>query len=253
MLLIAIILSLLLQKLSTIKTNYHESKNDHEITLPSARKFIVVYVSLGFLVWLFQFGYSRYLIPNDVISSLYLFCLLEMLLSSSGIERVFSFGGRFNSAVFRSFLIISILTSVLAVVHVPDWGHASWRSPWIGVKVHKNSFSEDSLVLMLGSEPMSYVILYFPETVRFVRVQGNMVENRVWLHGILFKREFERQINFHKGTFFALFPASSSPDPLTIQNVHLKIETNQCTRILSNIEDFKLCRVIPGSCIPLIT
>ncbi|MFN7898760.1 MAG: hypothetical protein ACK5N0_03715 [Synechococcaceae cyanobacterium] len=247
-LLMAIALSFLVRRISPRTLRFPaSSEGSHELTEPLARKFIVIYVSVGFIVWLFQFGYSRYLIPLDLISSIYLLCLLEILLSFSSFQQLFSFSGRLNVACTRTFFIAALFATILAVVQVPDWGRASWRSTWFGVERPNITFPDNTIVLMLGSEPMSYVIPFFPSSVKFVRIQGNLFENQELLRGTILQQELEQLVQSHNGSFFTLSPGSSSPASFTTQNVHLKIDKAKCTQVLANNEKFKLCQAFPAS------
>ncbi len=246
-LLIAIVLSFLVRKFFPITMRRSEGRNNHDLTEPLARKFIVIFVSIGFIVWLFQFGYSRYLIPLDLISSIYLLCLIELLLSRFNFQHFFSFSGRLNYALMRRSFIVALFATILAVVQVPDWGRASWRSTWFGVKLPSITLPDNTIILMLGSEPLSYVIPSFPPSVRFVRIQGNLFENQELLRGTILQQDLEQLVKSHNGSFFTLSPGSSTPAAFTTQNVHLKIDHAKCAQVLANNEEFKLCQAFPVS------
>ena len=176
-----------------------------------------------------QFGYSRYLIPLDLISSILILCLVDGLSSLAIINNRFSFLAISRYKNLANLLTFFLLAIILAFIQVPDWGRSGWRDSWFGVSVPKLSFPSDSIVLMVGTEPMSYVIPYFPPAVRFLRVQGNLFVNPSLLRGTLLENDLDRLIRSHNGSFYVLSPAASGFSPIdtfSIHNASFKVDSS---------------------------
>jgi hypothetical protein len=56
-----------------------------------------------------------------------------------------------------------------------NFGRADWGQDYFDVRVPEIENIDDSTIIMAGYDPLAYIIPFFPEGTRFVRVHGNFL------------------------------------------------------------------------------
>ncbi len=156
------------------------------VTHVAAERFLLTFVFAGYVVWLYQFGYSRYLIPLDLISGIALWLLLMRL-----------------PVAHRWQLGLGIILSCLAILSVrthPNWGRVAWTSSWFDVRLNAIPDLDRAQVIVASNEPLAYVAPFFPPEVRFLRVRGPVWE----MNTGRFEAEVAAAVTPHPGVFYAL-------------------------------------------------
>ncbi|MCK5609824.1 hypothetical protein KAR91_48580, partial [Candidatus Pacearchaeota archaeon] len=69
------------------------------------------------------------------------------------------------------FILVVILVAV--TTNSPNWGRTSWSNDWFNVSVPSELTANSQMIIILGSDPISYLIPSFPLDTRFVRIEGN--------------------------------------------------------------------------------
>jgi Glycosyltransferase family 87 len=225
---IILVLVLIFKQHSLINLNRHvnNSIEIHSATSIEASKYIILITIFSFVIWLFQFGYHRYLLPLELISGLSIFCLLEQITQAKTIR-------------IYGFILLSML--ILTTTESPSWGRSDWHESWFEVSVPKIEFPKNTLVLMGSGEPTSYVIPFFPSYVRFIRIEGNFVE---FIKATSLEKEITEIIQRNQGSFFILLPKKSNKKYIaTLNSYNLETAMESCTIVNSQFEQLKLCSV----------
>jgi Glycosyltransferase family 87 len=227
-LIILLVIILIFKQHSLIKLNrsiFDLAEVHSDVTL-EANKYIILITFFSFTIWLFQFGYHRYLLPLELISGLSVFCLLEQITKIKSIR-------------IYSFILLSIL--ILTTTKSPSWGRSEWHKSWLEVTIPSIEFPKNTLVLMGSGEPTSYVIPFFPKYVKFIRIDGNFVE---LIKNTYLEKEIVETIQENQGSFWILLPENASKRYIDILNSYnLEIGLAPCETIKSQFEHLKLCSV----------
>jgi hypothetical protein len=148
--------------------------------------FLIAFFFFSFSLWMYLFAIQRYLSPLGLISGLMLLLTLDRMRSARPARpaKVAAFG---VLAIFSLFWM--------------QGDFSSWRVPygtgWFGLGVPDELKQPNSLLVLLGGEPTSYVVAYLPESVRAVR----LVDSTVPLDGTetALSRRAEDIISQHSG------------------------------------------------------
>ncbi len=110
---------------------------------------------IGYLIWLTEFGYHRYMVALDILcGAVILFLALAL---RPHLLRVGMLGG---------LVILS-----WCIMRVPDWGHLPWRSYWQSINPEPLDFGGPALVF-LTSAPLSFIAASLPADARYVGLIG---------------------------------------------------------------------------------
>jgi hypothetical protein len=213
---------------SSLRKRNHRSKGFKltTITEPYIWITIIVFTAVSYGIWLIKFGYQRYLIPLDLLSGIIIFYLAERIIRIKQI------------AVY-----LSIILCVVAAVTVQpsNWGRLPWDKTWFDIKVPAVTAPEKTMIIMISTDPISYVIPFFSEDIRFVRIEGNFDP---FFKNTLFEREMISAINNHDGQFMLLAPEAVPLQNLAILSSYgFKAEDGSCEAFTSRLQSLKLCRL----------
>ena len=221
---IVLILSVILKIITKKNTNTIENNDCDDNNYFSISNFIIFFTAFSFFLWLLQFGYQRYLIPLELLSGVTIWCLISRIIKE---KRT------------KTFLYLSLFALILLTTKAPNWGRLEWDKSWFGVTVPEISRPEQTLVVMVSHEPISYVIPFFPEDIRFVRIDGNFVRG---IENTLLMQEIMSVINQHNGDFFVLSLDEQNhnySDMLT--KYSLEYENMSCKKLTTRLENMSLC------------
>lgn len=135
------------------KLVYIKAYNDHKKLCPKdqLRRLVVIFYLVSLAVWFLQFTIYRYTIPLELLSGLFIVCLVRKLFHFEAISQA----------------VILILIGVFLVTTVyPCWGRIKYGKEYFSISgipfLPKNS------VVLFLSAPFAYQIPYFPDAVHFV-------------------------------------------------------------------------------------
>jgi len=130
---------------------------------PRAR-FVLVFIVVGYLLWMAVFSIYRYLVTIEVLAPLVVFVLLAQLL-------------RCEAAWRGSLWVLTAVTLVVLAGGVRTWGHESW---------HYRAFRADlpalldpsrtTVVLLARDPPLAWLAPLFPRDVAFAGVGGGILD-----------------------------------------------------------------------------
>ncbi len=115
---------------------------------------------LSYIVWQEQFSIFRYLIALEFLSGILIIFLVALVIK------------RYRYVLGLS-LAILLCISLYAVPM--NYGRIAWKEKYFDVQLPTNIASTDSTVLMLGTAPTSFMIPNFPQSTRFVKLEGDVI------------------------------------------------------------------------------
>ncbi|HXG19917.1 MAG TPA: hypothetical protein VNN62_12710 [Methylomirabilota bacterium] len=209
--------------------NYNDRGWRTQAVMPErGGRVIVLFLLLSFPLWLVMFSYHRYVFPLEVLTGVAIFWLIDRFSLHQTAKLVL--GG-------------SLCALVIVSVKAPGRGHLKWGNEWFGVTTPPLAAPTETVVLMIGRKPTSYVIPFFPSEVRFIRLVSTFnTENT------RFAEEIGDLIKQHNGPFLVLLKGEASPeDRGALARHNLAIVPEKCIAIASRIDhDLQLCQALRG-------
>lgn len=161
---------------------------------PDAR-FLIVVVTLGFILWMNIFSIYRYLVPMDLLAPLVIFLLLARLLP-------------YSRATTTASWTIAIATLIVLLGGIRTWGHEGWSDEPFHVDVPVLADPTRTTVLITeGDPPWGWLAVAFPPSVAFAQIDGNFPM------GPAFRPRIESMIASRNGPVHALFQGSYDTYP----------------------------------------
>jgi hypothetical protein len=204
-------------------------------SLTGRRGFFLLTAIVGsYLVWLQLFAIYRYLLPLEMLAPLAIWFLVD----------------RFPIRLpTRQTAISACLILWLVTIKPGNWGRVNWSSDYFGVQPPSLSDPANTMVLMTGVEPYSYVIPFFPKPVRFVRIESYFTGPTETPNG--FDRRMQELISGHQGPLYIMYRFNENQgSSLTLQHFNLRIKDEACQKVTPHIESsdeepFYFCPVTP--------
>jgi hypothetical protein len=193
-----------------------------DVSLARHKKLFLLAGSLvAYAVWLKIFGIYRYLLPLEMLAPLGIWLLIDTLPWRQST---------------KNYAAMCCAVLLLVTLRPGNWGRVSWGDEYFGVKPPPLADPAHTMVLMTGVDPMAYIIPFFPEPVRFVRIQSYFTGPSDAPNG--FDRHMQRLIAEHRGPLYVLYRSyeeEQSRDAL--QAYGLAIDANDCQTLTPHIEE----------------
>lgn len=120
---------------------------------------LLLFILGGYILWLRIFSVYRYIVILEFLSFVAIVATLKIIVQSSKL----------------TIFVASVMIIPLLLLTVPmHYGRIPWQASWFGVKIPTNYITKDSTVLMTGIQAESFLIPFFPDSVNFVRTQGDV-------------------------------------------------------------------------------
>lgn len=199
-------------------------REDAPIADPAGARYLLASGAIIYLLWLSGFCIYRYLIVLEMLAPL----LIVLAVGWLPVARPQRFA-----------VAAGLLMAVQATVVVPNWGRVPWSERWVEVAPIPIESPDETMVLMAGYQPMSYVLPALPPQVPVVRIQGLFFLDP----GIAYRDLVQARIREHIGSFLIL---NTIPDtPRAEQGAAefgLVLDTGRCRLVTSNLaEPLQLC------------
>lgn len=163
------------------------------------RLYVLVYVGLGFILWMKVFGVFRYLVAVEVVTPLAVFLVLR---------RCFEYGLARRLAAWS----LGAVTLVALAGGTSTWGHEPWGDPLFSADLPPlETPSTTTVVLVSGDPPYGWLTTQFPEQVAFVGVHQVFPESPAYRTRL---REF---IAARRGPVYAVVQAYYPSRAYTIE------------------------------------
>jgi hypothetical protein len=183
-------------------------------------RYLFVFGLLSYLIWLMLFGIYRYLIILEMLAPIGIWWLWHRLFG----KQSFFLKGAFACMLF-----------LLFSTHPGNWERVSWGSDYFGVPVPRMEDPDHTLVLMAGTEPMAYVIPFFPKSVRFLRIQSYFTGPSDAPNQ--FDKQMQALVRNHTGPVYALYRSFEEKAAVSALAAYdLLLDEAQCSPFRPHIE-----------------
>lgn len=195
--------------------------------LPPLYKFLFCFAAITYAMWQVMFSVYRYLIPMEMLAPLLIVMAISLWPIAAGLRLACMVG------------VMLVLQSL--VIYNPP--RQAWDDQYVRVQVPALPDAQHSMVLMVGTEPMAFVIPSFPAAIPFLRIDGWMVWKDDHSSGLA--RQMRARVAQHDGPLFMLFAATNQQRASAAAQAYgLRLSTS-CSAIRSNIaEPLQLCRLL---------
>ena len=186
----------------------------------SAIRFLLTFGVLSYLTWLKMFAIFRYILVIELLAPLGIWLILDRMITSRIIK---------HTAAGASLLVI------LATLSPADWGRVSWGKDYFGANLPVIEKPEDTIVIMTGSDPSSYLVPLFPKAVRFVRIQSYFTGPSSHPNG--YDRLMADIISRHTGPMFVLYRSYENIGAISALDAYgLDMDRDSCQTFKPHIE-----------------
>ena len=120
--------------------------------------FLILFVLIGYAVWIRLFGVYRYLAVIDILFPVTILILLRCALRSDRIAVILAVAACWGGLWFED---------------VPSWGRTAWGDDSMCIDLSAIDTTLPTQVLVGSHQPVSYLIPYFPSHFEFLRLQSN--------------------------------------------------------------------------------
>lgn len=191
---------------------------------------LLTFSVISYLLWIKTFGIQRYLIPLGLISGLLLWLALDWLVSGKG-------------AKLMTFFFLAVFCIIWTRIDVTYW-RLPYGSDWFGIELAPEVQQPGTLFVIVGGEPLSYVIPFLPDSVRAVRLSGVMIPDAET--GMVHRAR--EVISQHTGPIrsLAALPVTEA-DYLPLSRFGLAVDQGACVQFHSVADQFTSCRVSRAS------
>ncbi len=186
----------------------------------SGGRYVLAFGILSYLTWLKMFAIFRYVLVIELLAPLGIWLILDRMIRSRTAR---------NWAAAASFLLI------LVALNPADWGRVSWGKDYFGAKLPVIEKPQDTLVIMAGTDPNSYLVPLFPKAVRFVRIQSYFTGPSSHPNG--YDRRMATIISGHTGPMYVLYRSYENVGVIASLDAYgLNLERDSCRAIKPHIE-----------------
>ncbi len=185
--------------------------------------FLNIFFWVSLLLWLKLFGIQRYIVVLELLSFVLVLAMLDRIIPQ-------------KTPKILTFLIAFVF--ILLTTSSPDWGHIPFGRGWLEAEFPPDQKDRNVLHIMLGDEPMSYVIVSAPPTHVFIKVDGNM---SLPLNTGLGQRAFNR-ISTFSGEVRSLSMSSPPSEVNALLKVYgLELVPGNCEQVTTRIDKLQSC------------
>ena len=183
--------------------------------------YLLLFFLCSYIFWIKESSTYRFMIPLELLVPICFLIIVERMARSTKLK--------------ATLLIIAILVTFVSWEPF-NWGRVNWGTSYFSVDVSRFDPSENAIVVMLGTAPMSYIIPHFPPTYRFVRPEGNIIE---WGMDTNFLSDVRALLNEHEGAIYILYSSYGQNFELNAKLAQWKLSTDaaSCQPLKINIPD----------------
>lgn len=188
--------------------------------------FLLIFVICSYILWQIQFSIYRYLIVVEFLAPLVITVLLITMIKD------------------KRFLYLPLALTFITILGLTkplNWGRIEHRDgKFIEVNIQNNHKYENDIILITQHEPISYMIPFFPESAKVIRLEGNMDIDSL---PSVVSNKIANELKDEKREIYVLidkFPGSKKRSNKAIAPFSLMIDENTCEEVTSNIGDNEL-------------
>ncbi|MBP0593870.1 hypothetical protein J8I87_30155 [Paraburkholderia sp. LEh10] len=130
-------------------------------TLDPKQRLVVLFVALGFILWMKLFSVYRYIVPIEMLTPMVLVLLLDRLLPARIARRT------------AAWLLIAA-TAVVVTGGARTWGHEGWADPLYHAQLPPLAQPERTTVVIKSvTTGWAWIATRFPDTVAFTQIDSS--------------------------------------------------------------------------------
>jgi hypothetical protein len=198
-------------------------------TVPSSIRALVIFGLVAYIIWLPLFSIYRYLLPLEMLSGVFIVLALAAL-ARQAVLTVAAAGAAF---------------ACIATTVPLEWGHGAFGDRY--VEVSAPVLPPDTVVVLVGDEPVSYLIPFMGLDTIWLGLSNNFL--RPDQRNLLVRREHDL-ISSHKDRLMVL-KTGAPPDlhSAVLSAFDLAVDNGNCKSIYSNLnsQPYQLCPVVARS------
>jgi hypothetical protein len=214
---VLLILALILTAIFALRQTAH----GHQSSLTRHKGFfLLIAMIVSYLAWLKMFAIYRYLLPLEMLAPLALWLLID----------------RFPLKIpVRKAAVLACLLLWMVTLKPGSWGRVPWSSDYFGVQPPPLTDPTNTMVLMTGMEPFSYVIPFFPKPVRFIRIESYFTGPSGTPNG--FDRRMQQLVEGHQGPLYIMYRSHEEKgSKAALHHFNLQIKPDACQKMNPHIE-----------------
>ena len=216
-----LLLALLVIKIvDSVSPRIEQTSTPKEPVYTSATYFLMAFGVLSYLTWLKMFAIFRYALVIEMLAPLAIWLILDRI---------------FRIRIVKQAAAGAALLIILITLRPADWGRVSWGQDYFGATLPVIEKPENTLVIMTGAAPLSYLIPLFPKEIRFVRIQSYFTGPSSHPNG--YDRLMADIISRHTGPLYILFRSYEKPGAILALDAYgIDMEDNSCSSFKPHIE-----------------
>jgi hypothetical protein len=191
-------------------------------------RFLFVSFIVSYLLWLVLYTIYRYAQILEIFTVLIMIYAIDRFFETSKLK------------------IISLLLLTMSIAawtkHFSDNGsHISFQKQYFKITIP--TLESNSLILMLGGDPMAYIIPSFSQDTRFLGLDNNFSSPN---KNTIIEHQIAHLIHTHQGKLYSLqLQSNTDQEPAVLHFYHLSKMNNSCRTITTNVNDiFLLCQLL---------
>ena len=195
---------------------------------------IVLFFITTYVIWIRMFGIQRYLIPLGLVCGLVIFLVLDRLLAS-------------QSAKIACFTFLALFC--IFWTQRGETERLPYGQDWFGVQLTEAVSAPDTLFVMMGDSPASYVVPFLPASDRVVRISANFpLQKKVGVGLLATEMEIMAQ---YKGPIRSLTIGTvRSFDRFQLTRFGWDLDETGCVTFRSRIDQFLSCPLVRSTVPP---
>jgi hypothetical protein len=208
-----------------------QARRGRRLALPGLA--LGIFGGVAFVLWAWQSGVYRYLLPVEMLACLALVLAVQRVPRRAGVA-----------------LAVAAL-AVVAFTDHPNFGRTRFTSPMLALAWP--ALPKNSMVVMSSTEPLAYALIAAPDDVPAVSVSNNFMRPRQCT-GL--QERAEKQVRTHEGRMFLLRTPTPVDDAgqLLLASEYGLLVAGECQPITGGFGPLSLCPLRrvgrPPICVP---
>lgn len=193
--------------------------------MPPAWRVLAVFTLVAYLLWLKLFAIYRYLVPLEMLSGALIVGALLYLVPGTNARRA---------------AIVIVAIALVGTTRKASWGRLPFHGTHFDVGVPY--MAPGALVVIGPTQPMAYIIPFFPADARFVSPQNNFLQAG---QSNLLARRIEEIATAHRGPIYSLDFAVGGDVDAVLPRYGLRRDAAHCSPVRSRLDTsaMQLCPV----------
>lgn len=167
---------------------------------------------ISYILWEIEFSYYRYITVLEFISVITIVLIIFTIIKNTRLA---------------SLLSVALMAILLLTTQPMLWGRIPWQKTYFGVNIPRNFMVNNSTIIMIGPQPLGYLLPFFPLSDKFARIND----------GLTTPLDYNIINQYIKSSNKNLFLLDTIPDINTERSILISenLKTHDCENITTNI------------------